>query len=238
MSPTQLARNRPLLIQCAELVFPWLTPAELAAVALTCKSLYQISKSVTLHRSSDASGGLEDLPIPFQNPVDDQPYAFFFYTPRQIPSSHFAERQSWGSSSSAGHGWAGRPGVESVRWVDDLGDTATGCGCENCGEDANGGQRCPCLVMFDGLEDVVSECGSSCGCGWECPNRLTQRGVSVSLQIVKHVRKGWGLYAAQLIPKGQFVCEYAGMFLNPLFKVWIFFSPLWKYGYRALRSTI
>ena len=57
---------------------------------------------------------------------------------------------------------------------------------------------------------MMSECGLGCGCGSDCGNRVTQRGVSVGLKIVRDGRKGWGLLAAQFIPKGQFVCEYAG----------------------------
>ncbi|RVW90310.1 Histone-lysine N-methyltransferase SUVR3 [Vitis vinifera] len=55
----------------------------------------------------------------------------------------------------------------------------------------------------------MSECGPGCGCGLNCENRVTQRGVSVGLKIVRDEKKGWGLHAAQFIPKGQFVCEYA-----------------------------
>lgn len=59
--------------------------------------------------------------------------------------------------------------------------------------------------------DLMTECGTNCSCGVECVNRLTQRGVSVKLRIVKDRNRGWGLHAAQVIHRGQFVCEYAGM---------------------------
>ncbi|CAN6464999.1 unnamed protein product [Victoria cruziana] len=58
------------------------------------------------------------------------------------------------------------------------------------------------------------ECGDSCSCGLDCPNRVTRRGVAVKLRIVKHSEKGWGVHAAQLIPRGEFVCEYAGELLT------------------------
>lgn len=196
-------------LQCFELILPWLTPQELANVSLTSKCLYQIAQSITLRRSSDASRSYENLPIPFHNTVDNHPYAYFIYTPSQILpafSSQF-QCQSWGSSFSAGPNSVSRLFLEPATLVDDSGESASGCDCERC-EDQVG---CPCI----GLEgvDVASECGLWCGCGLECGNRLTQRGVSIRMKIVRDRRKGWGLYADQFIEKGQFVCEYAGTFL-------------------------
>lgn len=191
---------------CAELVLPWLTPLELANTSLTCKSLHRISKSITTLRSSDASRTFENLPIPFLNSIDTQPYAFFLYTPAQIPSSSSSpQRQSWGwSSSSHEPNWVAPFGAEMLRLVG-----GGGCGCRDyCG---NGDGRCPCSSLH-GLEDVVSECGPSCGCGSECGNRSTQRGVSVKTMIVRDEKKGWCLCADELISRGRFVCEYAGLF--------------------------
>ncbi|KAL9670870.1 hypothetical protein QQ045_008429 [Rhodiola kirilowii] len=48
----------------------------------------------------------------------------------------------------------------------------------------------------------------------ECGKRMTQRGICVRLKIVKNGRKGCGLYAAEFIQRGQFVCEYAGELLT------------------------
>ncbi|XP_062113643.1 histone-lysine N-methyltransferase SUVR3 isoform X2 [Humulus lupulus] len=198
--------NSSLFFRCADLLLPWLTPTELANASLTCKTLNHIAKSVTARRCSDASRSLEKLPIPCSNSVDDQLYPYFFYTPSQIPPSQFPQRQSWGSISAADPSSTGRFGVEWVSLVDESG----GCDCERCGDD--GHYRCPCL-RFDGLEDLVSECGPSCGCELECGNRLTQREVSVLLKIVKDSKKGWCVCSAQSISKGQFICEYAGELL-------------------------
>ncbi|KAI6699963.1 hypothetical protein NL676_014287 [Syzygium grande] len=60
---------------------------------------------------------------------------------------------------------------------------------------------------------VVSECGPGCGCGLECGNRASQRGVEVRLKIARDKKKGWCLFADQAIEKGRFVCEYAGELL-------------------------
>lgn len=201
-----------LLFQCFELVLPWLTLTELANVSLSSKTLYRISKSITNRRSSDASRSFENVPIPCINSVDHQLYPYFFYTPFQIPSSHYPQRQCWGGPTSAVAelNSVSLLGLESASLV----EKSSGCGCdERCGDEVE--FRCSCLRRFDGLEDVVvGECGPSCGCELECGNRLTQRGVSVRLKILKDRRKGWCLFSDQLIPKGAFICEYAGSSLT------------------------
>lgn len=125
-----------------------------------------------------------------------------------MSSSQLSVRQSWGSSSSLYESSSEtRIGVESLRFVDESGETASGCDCETCDD------GCPCA----GFDGVVLECGPSCGCGLNCGNRLTQSGIEVKLKILRDTRKGWGLYADQFIPKGRFVCEYAGINHNPPF---------------------
>lgn len=85
---------------------------------------------------------------------------------------------------------------------------ACGCECERCDVEL----ACPCREMS--AFEVSRECGPSCGCELGCGNRLTQRGIHVRVKIVKHERKGWGLCSDQVIPKGDFVCEYAGELLT------------------------
>ncbi|NXW73742.1 SETMR methyltransferase, partial [Hirundo rustica] len=60
----------------------------------------------------------------------------------------------------------------------------------------------------------VFECNSLCGCGEECQNRLVQRGLRLRLQVFRTPRKGWGLRALEPVPRGAFVCEYAGEVLG------------------------
>ncbi|XVF06660.1 hypothetical protein REPUB_Repub06bG0069400 [Reevesia pubescens] len=239
LDPRSQGLNHPLF-QCAVMILPWLTPQELAIMSLTCKTLHQLAHSITLHRSLDASRSFENLPIPFHNTVNQYPYSYFIYTPSQIiPSSSFPslKRQAWGpnsliqlcpdssqgqvlsrsSSSDAELVCADdsmtRLGASWVSVVDD-----SGCECERCekvSEDNVIG--CPCMELeLEGTEGfgIMSECGPSCGCGFQCGNRLSQKGIRVQLKIVRDVRKGWGLYAAQWIQQGQFVCEYAGELLT------------------------
>ncbi|EOY10505.1 SET domain - like 10 [Theobroma cacao] len=240
LGPKSQGLNHPLF-QCAVLILPWLNPQELATISFTCKTLHQLALSVTLHRSLDASRSFENLPIPFHNTVDQYPYAYFIYTPSQIipsPSFPYLQRQSWGPNnllsqlgpnSSQGQALSGSSSsdaemgcayfqrsrvADDSMWVSVVGESA--CVCERClkvTEDNVIG--CPCMEL-EGAEwmGILSECGPSCRCGLECGNRPSQRGIRVQLKIVRDVRKGWSLYAAQWIQRGQFVCEYAGELLT------------------------
>ncbi|NXG80633.1 SETMR methyltransferase, partial [Baryphthengus martii] len=58
------------------------------------------------------------------------------------------------------------------------------------------------------------ECNAMCRCGESCQNRLVQRGLRVRLEVFKTEKKGWGLRTLESIPRGRFVCEYAGEVLG------------------------
>uniref|UniRef100_A0A1J3DRU2 Histone-lysine N-methyltransferase SUVR3 n=1 Tax=Noccaea caerulescens TaxID=107243 RepID=A0A1J3DRU2_NOCCA len=221
------------LLRCANLIIPWLRPRDLSAVSLTCKTLSLISRSLTFRRSLDATRSLENFPVPFCNAVDSQRYAYFIYTPFQIPASSNPPPQWWGSATRESDGAGDNPasplpgdddgwiphsksenvsvserGRFGVSLVDESGERMFGCECERC-EDG----YCQCLA-FAGTEEIANECGPGCGCGSGCPNRVTQKGISVRLKIVRDEKKGWCLHADQLIKKGQFICEYAGELLT------------------------
>ncbi|XP_061371680.1 histone-lysine N-methyltransferase SUVR3 isoform X2 [Gastrolobium bilobum] len=200
-----------LLLQCADLVLPWLTPTELANISICCKSLRKISNSITLHRSSDASRTFENFPIPFHNTVDDHPYAHFLYTPSFHFPSHQLLRQPWGSSVISPSA-PSQLRSESVSLVDELGRSVmSGCDCcEACGDSG-----CPCLGL-DGLDDVGRECGPGCRCGPECGNRSSQKGVAVRVKIVRDERKGWGVWADQFIRKGEFEAQSRHQYYDEL----------------------
>lgn len=211
-SPNLNPSHSLLFYQCAEMVLPWLTPIELATISLTCKTLSLVSQSINACRSSDASRSFENFPVPFHNPVDHHPYSFFLYTPSHLISSSASlnplpQRQPWGFNSFI----PPEPPLAKLQFLVD--DTGSGCHCHMCTK--SGDHGCPCVEKFNGVEDVVGECGPSCRCGLHCDNRLTQFGISVHLKIVKDRRKGWGLYADQFISQGCFICEYAGAIFIP-----------------------
>ncbi|XP_029773368.1 histone-lysine N-methyltransferase SETMAR [Suricata suricatta] len=60
----------------------------------------------------------------------------------------------------------------------------------------------------------VFECNILCHCSDRCRNRVVQRGLQFQLQVFKTDKKGWGLRTLEFIPKGRFVCEYAGEVLG------------------------
>ncbi|KAL3644135.1 hypothetical protein CASFOL_012067 [Castilleja foliolosa] len=200
------SQSEEAFLRCATVILPYLNPAELASISSTCKTLYQISKLVTSRRTSDASRGIENLPIPFLNPIaggKSEPYSYFIYSPTQTARVGPEIRQPWGSDGDASlYGKEGRPDPFLFRV-----EGASGCDCaRGCGD------GCNCLTA-DGFL-LTRECGPSCSCDSMCGNRVSQGGVMTRLKIAKDERKGWGLFAAELIPSGQFVCEYAGELLS------------------------
>lgn len=63
-------------------------------------------------------------------------------------------------------------------------------------------------------KSLIYECGSTCPCGSNCKNRISQRGPRVRLEVFKTLNKGWGLRTLDPIRAGSFVCEYAGEVLD------------------------
>ncbi|KAJ0982567.1 hypothetical protein J5N97_010822 [Dioscorea zingiberensis] len=194
------------LRQWAELVLPWLPPADLAAAAIACKPFSLVAASITARRSADAARGLERYPIPFSNPLDSQPYSYFLYS--RSPILRFPSSQPWGGDA-----------VEPLSDPSSISDLASvtigsrsGCDCGDCDP-----ERCPCWFADSdsgGEIGLLRECGFGCGCGSGCENRATQKGVSVRVKVVKDPRKGWGLHADQFVKKAEFICEYAGEYLT------------------------
>ena len=98
-----------------------------------------------------------------------------------------------------------------------------GCGCVVCGDD------CPCggaTVGTETLDDAsvsdasgidvatggrpLVECNFACACGPECVWRVIQRGPRPGLSVFDAGARGLGLRTDQAIPRGAFVCCYAG----------------------------
>ncbi|KPP63670.1 hypothetical protein Z043_118049 [Scleropages formosus] len=60
----------------------------------------------------------------------------------------------------------------------------------------------------------VFECNALCGCSETCSNRVVQRGLRFHLSVFPTQGKGWGVRTLEPIPRGSFVCEYAGEVLG------------------------
>lgn len=57
----------------------------------------------------------------------------------------------------------------------------------------------------------IYECNSRCSCGYECPNRVVQKGIRYDLCIFRtDDGRGWGVRTLEKIRKNSFVMEYVG----------------------------
>ncbi|XP_032892654.1 histone-lysine N-methyltransferase SETMAR isoform X1 [Amblyraja radiata] len=148
--------------------------------------------------ASDICCGLENLPVPVINGVDDEGLPpVQQYTPENVAG----------------------PGED----LDPTEINLPGCDCltASCKADT-----CTCLQRFKGAYDEsmclvdlkdktsysrpVFECNIMCKCSEACKNRLVQNGLVFKLQVFRTLMKGWGLRTQEPITKGRFVCEYGG----------------------------
>ncbi|KAJ0692707.1 putative [histone H3]-lysine(4) N-trimethyltransferase chromatin remodeling SET family [Helianthus annuus] len=143
----------------------------------------------------DISGGLENIPIPATNLVDDPP----------VPPTGCTYIKSLQVSKNVV-----------------LPSSASGCNCKGSCTDP---RSCACArlngsdfpyVHRDGgrliePKAVVFECGPNCGCGSSCVNRTSQRGLRYRLEVFKTPKKGWAVRSWDFIPSGAPVCEYIGV---------------------------
>ncbi|XP_020370244.1 histone-lysine N-methyltransferase SETMAR [Rhincodon typus] len=147
--------------------------------------------------SFDVCCGLENLPVPVLNEVDDDCLPPLQYTPENVAG----------------------PGAD----LDPTEITLPGCEClaSSCEQDT-----CTCLQCYIGAYDEnlchvdfqgemgysrpVFECNVMCKCSEACKNRVVQRGLTFKLQVYKSSKKGWGLRTLEPIKRGKFVCEYGG----------------------------
>ncbi|XP_053325619.1 histone-lysine N-methyltransferase SETMAR [Spea bombifrons] len=140
----------------------------------------------------DVTGGTEALPVPVCGPWEEMDA--FEYTPELL----------------AGPGTEEDPGEVTIR------------GCECRDNSCCMPETCTCLphganyanrTILDNQRPIL-ECNIMCQCGEACPNRETQTGLQFRLKVLKLPGKGWGLLTEEDIPKGRFVCEYAGEVLG------------------------
>lgn len=60
----------------------------------------------------------------------------------------------------------------------------------------------------------IYECNANCKCKLNCLNRVAQQPLQMKLQVFKTVNRGWGLRCLNDVPKGSFICCYAGHLLT------------------------
>ncbi|KAJ1269724.1 hypothetical protein BS78_07G232900 [Paspalum vaginatum] len=87
--------------------------------------------------------------------------------------------------------------------------------CKACPVERSKNEASPGPCKGHLVRKFIKECWSKCGCGMQCGNRVTQRGITSKLQVFfTREGKGWGLRALEDLPKGAFICEYAGEILT------------------------
>ncbi|GBG62004.1 hypothetical protein CBR_g28480 [Chara braunii] len=61
------------------------------------------------------------------------------------------------------------------------------------------------------VRPTIQECCQWCPCGLDCGNRVVQRGLTCNLEVFRRDEEDrWRLRTLTFIPKGMFVCEFAG----------------------------
>ncbi|XP_044610868.1 histone-lysine N-methyltransferase SETMAR [Equus asinus] len=88
------------------------------------------------------------------------------------------------------------------------------CSCLRNKENYDANLRLRAIGSETERAEPVFECNVLCQCSDQCKNRVVQRGLQFHLQVFKTEKKGWGLRTLEFIPKGRFVCEYAGEVLG------------------------
>lgn len=68
--------------------------------------------------------------------------------------------------------------------------------------------------LLDHVPTGIYECNMNCKCKSSCLNRVVQNSLTMKLQVFKTSNRGWGLRCINDIPRGSFVCVYAGHLLT------------------------
>lgn len=173
-----------------------------------CLAEYVIEQYVV--KKPDLSDGVEKMPVQLINQYDTTQPPPCTYSAKRIPT-------------------------EGVNLV--LNDEFL-CGCD-CTDDCADKSKCACWQLtlqgakygnpeipidevgyeYKRLNDPVPtgiyECNNQCKCHKnQCLNRVVQHPLQLKLQVFKTVNRGWGLRCLNDVPKGSFICCYAGNLLT------------------------
>ncbi|XP_055858852.1 histone-lysine N-methyltransferase eggless isoform X2 [Episyrphus balteatus] len=111
------------------------------------------------------------------------------------------------------------------------------CGCD-CEDDCSDKTKCACWKLtyagakygmpsvptemvgyqykrlYEHVPTGIYECNSRCKCKANCVNRVVQQPLQSKLQVFKTSNRGWGLRCINDVPRGSFICVYAGQMLT------------------------
>ncbi|XP_061381656.1 uncharacterized protein LOC116776497 isoform X3 [Danaus plexippus] len=155
----------------------------------------------------DLSNGKENVPVACVNYYDGSLPEFCFYNTERTPT-------------------AGVPLNLDPEFL---------CGCD-CEDDCEDKSKCACWQLtlegartiglegenvgyvyrrlMEPLPTGIYECNSRCKCKDTCLNRVAQYPLQLNLQVFKTQNRGWGIRTLNDIPKGSFLCTYAGKLLT------------------------
>lgn len=68
--------------------------------------------------------------------------------------------------------------------------------------------------LLEHVPTGIYECNVRCKCKQNCLNRVVQHSLQIKLQVFKTSNRGWGLRCINDVPRGSFVCVYAGHLLT------------------------
>ncbi|XP_041481439.1 histone-lysine N-methyltransferase EHMT2-like isoform X2 [Lytechinus variegatus] len=151
--------------------------------------------------SRDIAHGLENIPIPVVNSVnDDGVPTDFLYVKDNCETSRL------NIDRSIKH-------MQGCSCADDCFSEACACSRSSvrCWYDKDG----RLMPDFNYQEPpMIFECNRSCRCWTNCRNRVVQKGLRKHMQVFRSPAMGWAVRVMQDVPRGSFICEYAGELLS------------------------
>lgn len=166
---------------------------------------FHLERSMLCTHVEDISYGRENTPVPCVNEINHSWPLFMDYSTQRLPQD----------------------GV-NINLDEEF------LVCCDCTDDCQDKEKCQCWQLtiegtklgpggeadpsvgyqFRRLPEPVTtgiyECNQKCKCSKTCLNRVAQHPLQLNLQVFRTLKKGWGIRAVNDIPRGSFICIYAG----------------------------
>ncbi|KAF1761908.1 hypothetical protein GCK72_010167 [Caenorhabditis remanei] len=168
-------------------------------------------------KNADLAGGIEGIPIPLVNSVDNDPPPNLVYSSRRFPYDATVDVSSINQDFCSGCTCEGDCSVSDKCECQILSITAT----EKLPVNLQYDQKVKVQPHYDHrilANKVITglyECNDKCPCKRKaCHNRVVQNNIKYPMQIFKTAESGWGCRALTDIPVGAFICTYVGALLT------------------------
>ncbi|VUZ55865.1 unnamed protein product [Hymenolepis diminuta] len=156
---------------------------------------------------ADLSYKKENVPVPCVNSLDNDAPPYMEYITQRMPFGNVKINDDPGFMVCCDCTDNCRDKTKCA--CQQLTIEASGISSENGIVDSSAGYRH--RRLFKHHRGSVYECNPGCKCDRRCQNRVVQNGLWLRLQVFKTQRKGWGIRALNAIPRGTFICTYAGL---------------------------